>query len=62
MGDIKVSFSARQMVLSDTQTQDLYDPREQWASYFTNALQCRNTALRYGRLQSVCLSTPDGVE
>ncbi len=25
------------------QTQDLYDPREQWASYLTNALQSRNT-------------------
>jgi len=58
MGDFKVSVSARQMVLSDTQTQDLYDPGEQSASYLTNALQCFYTAIKI----CVFLSTPDSVE
>ena len=34
-----LSFSARHVVLSGAQTQDLCDSREQWASYLTNALK-----------------------
>ena len=44
--DITVSFLACQIVLGGMQTQDLYDPREQWASYLTNALKAKELQIR----------------
>ena len=46
MDDTKVSDSARHVVFSGVQTQDLYDPREQWASYLTNALKAKELQIR----------------
>ena len=46
MDDTTVSDSARHVVFSGVQTQDLYDPREQWASYLTNALKAKELQIR----------------
>ncbi len=34
------------MISAGVQTQDLYDPREQWASYLTNALKAKELQIR----------------
>jgi len=54
-----VSFLARQIVLGGVQAQDLYDPREQWASYLTNGFKLIRDSSVKAWLTSVVASQVD---